>query len=106
VADDLSDDMGWRFKIDFSDAKFSRGGRVDFSDAKFSRGGRVHFSFAVFSGDPVSFFGAEFSGGTVSFTLAEFAGGTVDSSDAGDWSVPPAFPWTGTPPPGVKLPQK
>jgi hypothetical protein len=32
------------------------------------------------------------------------SGATVDFSDASDWSYPPAFPWTGTPPPGVKLP--
>ena len=37
---------------------------------------------------------------------AEFSGGTVDFSGAGDWSFPPAFPWTDTPPPGVKLPKK
>ena len=30
----------------------------------------------------------------------------VDFSNARDWSVPPAFPWTDTPPSGVKLPAK
>ena len=28
----------------------------------------------------------------------------VDFSKAIDWSAPPKFPWTDTPPPGVKLP--
>jgi hypothetical protein len=45
-----------------------------------------------------------FSGGRVTFNRAQFSGGTVDFSDAADWSCPPAFPWTGTPPSGVKLP--
>jgi len=31
--------------------------------------------------------------------------GKVDFSDAGDWSLPPAFPWTDTLPSGVKLPK-
>jgi hypothetical protein len=33
-------------------------------------------------------------------------GGTVDFSGAGDWSFPPAFPWTDTAPPGLKLSRK
>jgi hypothetical protein len=37
---------------------------------------------------------------------AHFSGGDVDFSQVGDWSVPPSFPWTGTLPPGVKLPRK
>jgi hypothetical protein len=60
-------------------------------DARFS-GGRVDFSHAQFSGSWVTFTGAQFSGGEVTF------------SNAGDWSSPPAFPWTDTPPTGVKLP--
>jgi hypothetical protein len=51
------------------------------------------------------YFTVSFSGGQVSFDSARFSGGTVDFSDADDWSSRPAFPWTDTPPPGVKLPQ-
>ena len=36
----------------------------------------------------------------------QFSGGAVDFSDAADWSHPPEFDWEGTPPPGVKLPNK
>jgi hypothetical protein len=90
--------------VDFSGAQFS-GGTVYFSRAKFS-GGTVDFSGAQFSGGTVYFKRAKFSGGTVDFGDAQFSGGTVDFSDASDWSYPPAFPWTGTPPPGVKLPRK
>jgi hypothetical protein len=56
------------------------------------------FSFARFSGGTVSFIGAEFSGGWVRFDGAEFSGGTVNFSHPGDWSFPPVFSWTGTPP--------
>jgi hypothetical protein len=52
----------------------------------------------------VYFGGAEFSGGEVYFRGADFSGGKVDFSRVGDWSTPPTFPWTDTPPPGVKLP--
>jgi Pentapeptide repeats (9 copies) len=102
-------------EVSFIGARFS-GGRVSFDDAEFS-GAEVSFDSAVFSGGTVSFAGARFSGGTVSFDSAEFfgaevsfdsavfSGGTVDFSEPGDWSAPPAFPWTGTPPPGVKLPR-
>ena len=69
------------------------GGTVSFNSAQFSRGG-VDFRFAPFSG------------GTVDFGFAEFSGGTVDFSEASDWSFPPAFHWTDTPPLGVKLPRK
>ena len=60
---------------------------------------------------------AGFSGGTVDFhapsspaarsTSASltFSGGTVDFSGPGDWSVPPTFPWTDTPPSGVIAPE-
>ncbi len=84
--------------------------------AKFS-GAVVTFALALFSGGTVTFRG-EFSGGQVGFALAEFSGGEVDFTDArlsgskidfshaGGWSVPPAFPWTGTPPSGVILPKK
>ena len=54
----------------------------------------------------VDFDRAQFSGGEVSFNYAKFSGGTVDFSSARDWSVPPTFPWTDTPPPGVKLPEE
>ena len=113
-------------EVDFTGAKFS-GGEVSFDGAKFSGGtvlfdgaqfsaGAVHFrdvredgadlGGAEFSGGEVSFRGAEFSGGEVSFDRAQFSGGTVDFSDADDWSFPPSFPWTDTPPPGVKLPKE
>ena len=88
----------------FGGAVFS-GGTVDFGGALFS-GGEVRFGGARFDGSQVHFARAGFSGGTVSFSGAEFSGGTVDFSNAGDWSFPPAFPWTDTPPPGVKLPKK
>ena len=79
------------------------GGRVDFPGAEFS-GGQVDFSRAEFSGSDVRSPSAQFLGGTVSFLGAQFLGGMVDFSDADDWSSPPAFSWTGTPPPSVKLP--
>jgi hypothetical protein len=92
------------------------GGTVYFGSAHFF-GGRVDFSFAQFSGDEVDFGTAKFSGGTVDFSSAQFSGGgrfqprpvsggTVDFSRAFNWSFPPAFPWTDTPPPGVILPRK
>ena len=89
--------------VDFNGAEFS-GGRV-FFDAEFS-GGAVDFNAAQFSGGTVSFGGAQFSGGTVSFGGAQFSGGRVDFTYARDWSFPPVFPWTDTPPAGVTLPQK
>jgi len=103
-------------KVYFSDAQFC-GGEVDFADAQFSSGtvsfgaaqfsgGTVSFAGAQFSGGEVYFRTARFSGGTVDFRDARFSGGTVDFSDAHDWSVPPKFPWTNTPPPGVKLPEE
>jgi uncharacterized protein YjbI with pentapeptide repeats len=90
-------------RVDFRAAEFSDG-RVIFRDVRFS-GGRVGFRSAAFSGGRVGFGGAAFSGSTFDFDDAEFSGGTVDFSDPGDWSFPPVFPWTGTPPPGVKLPE-
>jgi len=75
-----------------------------FSDAQFS-GGTVNFRSAEFSGGTVNFSGIRFRQGRV-FDGAEFSGGTVDFSDVFDWSSPPAFPWTDTPPSGVKLPRK
>jgi hypothetical protein len=45
-----------------------------------------------------------FTGGAVYFRSAEFSGGVIDFSRPGDWSFPPAFTWTGTPPFSVKLP--
>ena len=117
-------------QVDFRGAEFS-GGEVHFFGSVFS-GAQVDFRFARFTGGSIYFGGAEFSGGTVSFVGARFSGGTVDFNSterefgfyavrvghAGfsgsvvdfsgvlDWSVPPEFPWTGTPPPGVTLPEK
>ena len=59
----------------------------------------------IVNGGAVSFSRARFNGSTVTFDNATFSGNTVDFTDPGDWSCPPTFPWTGTPPPGVKLPQ-
>jgi uncharacterized protein YjbI with pentapeptide repeats len=100
----------------FIGAKFS-GGRVDFDVARFSRGdvrflgaefsgGVVSFDNAEFSGSTVQFSYAKFSGGTVNFGKARFSGGEVDFSNPLDWSSPPTFPWTDTPPAGVKLPER
>jgi uncharacterized protein YjbI with pentapeptide repeats len=88
--------------LDFRRARFT-GSTVNFGNARFS-GGTVDFDCAKFSGGIVNFPNAEFSGGEVNFDCAEFSGGTVDFRDAGDWSCPPTFPWTGKPPSGVKLP--
>jgi hypothetical protein len=99
----LKDDaaVSWQgLDFDFIEVVFDGG---DFFGAVFS-GGRVRFRDAVFSSGEVVFTGAVFSGGRVDFTAAGFSGGTVDFSGPGDWSRPPAFPWTDTPPPGVKLP--
>ena len=90
--------------VDFDGAQFS-GGRVDFGGGEFS-GGAVDFGTAEFSGGTVDFGGSQFSGGTVRFGTAEFSGGEVDFSRAGVWSYPPEFPWTDTPPSGVKLQRK
>jgi uncharacterized protein YjbI with pentapeptide repeats len=90
--------------VDFSLAHIS-GGMVDFRFARFS-GGTVAFSNAQFSGGTVPFEDAQFSGGAVHFGRAQFSGGEIDFRGPGDWSVPPTFPWTDTPPPGVKLPEK
>jgi hypothetical protein len=99
--------IGARFsgsQVDFSVARFS-GSRVIFGVARFS-GGQVDFGGAKFSGSQVDFVDAHFSGSRVDLSDARFAGGEVDFSSTGDWSFPPAFPWTGTPPPGVKLPRR
>ena len=79
-----------------------QGLNFDFTGVVFDGG---NFTFANFSRSAVSF-GTDFSGGTVSFDGARFSGGEVDLSGVGDWSCPPTLPWTGTPPPGVKLPRK
>lgn len=89
--------------VDFNRAQFS-GGTVIFTHAQFSSG-QIDFSNAQFSGGSAHFRDAQFSGTQVHFGGAQFSGGTVDFSEAGDWSFPPAFPWTGTPPPCVTLPQ-
>jgi uncharacterized protein YjbI with pentapeptide repeats len=98
--------------VDFNNAQFS-GGEVVFDGAHFS-GSEVRFNDALFSGGAVrfglvdlggvDFRATEFSGGTVDFKGAKFSGGTVDFRGPPDWSSPPAFPWTDTPPPGVELP--
>ena len=90
-------------EVDFGSAEFS-GGEINFRGAGFS-GGEVRFSFARFSGGEVRFSFARFSGGEVRFNDANFPGGELDFRRPGDWSCPPAFPWTGTPPPGVVLPE-
>jgi uncharacterized protein YjbI with pentapeptide repeats len=90
-------------RVDFDRARFC-GADVLF-DARFS-GGMVRFNRATFSSGLVRFDGARFCGSEISFDEAEFSDGTVDFRDARDWSFPPAFPWTGTPPSGVKLPEK
>ena len=111
--------------VDFSSAKFS-GALVSFDGAKFSdgavdfgaefsdgsvsftsefSGGTVIFSFAKFSGGRVHFDGAEFSGSKFWFVSPQFSGGEVDFSRVDDWSFPPAFDGTDTPPPGLKLPK-
>jgi uncharacterized protein YjbI with pentapeptide repeats len=102
-------------QVFFGGAKFS-GGTVRFELAEFAggtvsfrgtqlTGGTVDFNHAKFSGGTVIFSHAQFSGAQVHFGDAQFSGGTVDFSEAGDWSSPPAFPWTGTPPSCVRLPQ-
>jgi uncharacterized protein YjbI with pentapeptide repeats len=101
-------------QVDFTLAQFSAGtvafvsagfsgGTVTFDDAGFF-GGRVVFGDAEFSAGSVTFASAGFSGGRVEFSNVEFSGGRVDFSNPRDWSFPPAFSWTGTPPPGVRLP--
>jgi hypothetical protein len=113
--------------VNFNYAQFS-GGRIHFNRARFSGGtvffvhaqfssmvnfggaifsaGKVVFSLAQFSGGEVNFLNARFAGSEVSFDGAGFSGCTVDFSQVANWSSPPAFPWTDTPPPGVKLPTK
>lgn len=94
--------------IAFSDARFA-GGTVSFNRTQFSGStvtfGGTEFDGARFSGGDVTFDDAQFSAGTVSFVGAEFSGGTADFSYVRDWSFPPVFPWTDTPPSGVKLPK-
>jgi hypothetical protein len=89
--------------IEFNRAKFS-GGTILFSHAQFSSG-QADFSHAQFSSGSAYFRDAKFSGAQVHFGSAQFSGGTIDFSEAGDWSFPPAFPWTSTPPSCVMLPQ-
>jgi hypothetical protein len=94
--------VSWQgLDFDLTGAAFDCG---DFMCARFSSG-RVSFTDARFSGGEVYFDEAEFSCGQVDFRGADFTGGTVDFSNPRDWSVPPAFPWTDTPPIGVKLPE-
>ena len=95
--------VSWQgLNFDFTGAVFDGG---DFAGAVFS-GGQVSFKDAVFSGGQVDFASSMFRGSEVGFAGAEFSGGEVDFAKAREWLVPPAFPWTGTPPPSVKLPKK
>lgn len=89
-------------RVYFAGVGFS-GGTVDFGGAVIH--GSVYFVGAEFSHGTVNFGGALFFGGTVDFGRAEFSGGTLDFSSVSDWSSPPEFPWTDTPPPDVKLPR-
>jgi uncharacterized protein YjbI with pentapeptide repeats len=101
-------------EVTFNGAQFS-GGEVFFNEARFS-GGKVVFSVADFSGGTVEIIGARFCGGEVDFRFArfsgaavdfrgaDFSGGEVDFSLADDWSFPPEFSWTDSPPSVVKLP--
>ena len=82
--------------VSFEGSRFS-GATVGFFAAEFAKG-EVGFYNTQFSGGEVYFTAAKFSGAWVGFSGAQFSGGEVDFSGAGDWSVPPAFPWTGTPP--------
>jgi hypothetical protein len=87
----------------------SRGSRLRQGDDLAGRGslfssGTVAFGDARFSGAKVDFDSAWFSGGDVDFRGVKFSSGTVDLSNPSDWSTPPKFFWTETPPPGVKLP--
>jgi len=91
-------------EVAFDEARFS-GGTVSFNRTDFS-GGTVDFNRASFSGGTIRFPRAAFFGGTVYFDDAEFSGGELDFSGVADWSFPPTFPWTETPPPGVSLPKK
>jgi Pentapeptide repeats (9 copies) len=90
--------------VSFYAARFC-GGTVDFSGARFS-GGEVSFRRGVFSSGTVEFEAARFCGGIVTFRHGVFSDSRVDFSRVSDWSVPPVFDWTDTPPLGVKLPQK
>jgi uncharacterized protein YjbI with pentapeptide repeats len=98
--------------LDLRDADFS-GGMVNFGGvAKLPDSSIAYFGYeqyggsAQFSGATLGFDRAQFSGGKIDFTSAKFSGGELDFSNAGDWSFPPAFPWTDAPPSGVKLPRK
>src|SRR6266567_3393313 len=92
-----------RGEVDFSSAQFTGAG-ASFREAEFT-GSKVDFTMAGFSGGTVSFSGAKFSRSDVSFYSAKFSGGAVDFSSPGEWSHPPMFSFTGTPPPGVSLPE-
>ena len=92
--------VSWQgLNFDFTGVVFDGG---SFTGSRFS-GGTVNSRSAKFSGD-VMF--AKFSGSPVSFNGASFFGSTVDFTRPGDWSTPPKFPWTDTPPAGVKLPSE
>jgi uncharacterized protein YjbI with pentapeptide repeats len=88
--------------VRFGEARFS-GAMINFVGVQFS-GSTFYFGDAQFSGGSVRFSKAKFSGGMVRFINAQFSGGDVDFHDIADWSHPPMFSFTGSPPPGVKLP--
>jgi Pentapeptide repeats (9 copies) len=95
--------MSWQgLSFNFNDVIFDGG---DFRDSEFS-GGFAVFDGAEFRGGRVHFDGAKFSGTEIYVDGAKFSASTIDFSDAADWSHPPVFPWTDTPPSGVKLPSK
>jgi hypothetical protein len=66
----------------------------------------LNFDFTGVVFDGGDFTRVVFSGGEVSFSHAHFSGGTVDFTSPFAWSSLPDFGWTGTPPPGVKLPKE
>jgi hypothetical protein len=93
--------VSWQGRsFDFNGVVFDSG---DFRDAEFSANQAV-FDNAEFSGGIVNFQNAKFSGGEVNFYGTKFSGAKIEFSDAGDWSCPPTFLWTGKPPSGVQLP--
>jgi hypothetical protein len=100
--------------VSFNFAKFSAS-TVGFGSALFTAPAvesvllpapAVEFVGAEFSGGEVNFGFAGFLGGRVTFQSARFLGGIVDFSEVSKWSVPPAFPRTGTLPSSVKLPPR
>jgi len=81
------------------------GGILRFDRTVFAAGS-VEFDRSEFAGSALIFNQAEFKGASVTFNRSYFSGGNIDFSEVGNWSTPPVFPWTDTPPPGVKLPSE